>query len=294
MKTSTWLSADNAKWLLGTLAIPATLALLNQQYQDAQTERQATEARLRLYTELLSRREEADTNLRKGIFDKVLEKFLKEGKTVSERIVALELLAANFNESLDLSPLFWEVFRELQQPAHQKDAERLLRRLKRVANDVKARQIALLTTSGEAKEQNFDLRSLKVGPGQAIETENPIDSDFTLTDPDVADPGLQKRVRHFRVYPVEHDAAEHRVFVSVEHEGDDGKREVSFWVDEFDFPLSNYSRISKSERFALVMETYNPPQVALTLVYFPSSRGGLKDKPYIDEVISGLKRESGK
>jgi hypothetical protein len=294
MKTSTWLSADNAKWLLGTLAIPATLALLNQQYQDAQTERQATEARLRLYTELLSRREEADTNLRKGIFDKVLEKFLKEGKTVSERIVALELLAANFNESLDLSPLFWEVFRELQQPANQKDAERLLRRLKRVANDVKARQIALLTTSGEAKEQNFDLRSLKVEPGQAIETENPIDSSFTLTDPDVAEPDLQKRVRHFRVYPVEHDAAEHRVFVSVEHEGDDGKREVSFWVDEFDFPLSNYSRISKSERFALVMETYNPPQVALTLVYFPSSRGGLKDKPYIDEVISGLKRESGK
>jgi hypothetical protein len=156
--TTPWLSADNAKWLLGTLAIPATLALLNQQYQDAQTERQATEARLRLYTELLSRREEADTNLRKGIFDKVLEKFLKEGKTVSERIVALELLAANFNESLDLSPLFWEVFRELQQPAHQKDADALLKRLKRVANDVKARQIALLTTSGEAREQNFDLR----------------------------------------------------------------------------------------------------------------------------------------
>jgi hypothetical protein len=293
--TTPWLSADNAKWLLGTLAIPATLALLNQQYQDAQTERQATEARLRLYTELLSRREEADTNLRKGIFDKVLEKFLKEGKTVSERIVALELLAANFNESLDLSPLFWEVFRELQQPAHQKDADALLKRLKRVANDVKARQIALLTTSGEAREQNFDLRSLKFEPGQAISTENPIDADFTLTDPDVANPALRKRVRHFRVYPVEHDAAEHRVFVSVEHEGDDGKTaEVSFWVDEFDFPLANYSRISKSERFALVMETYSPPQVALTLVYFPSSRGGLKDKPYIDEVISGLKRDSGK
>ena len=37
------------------------------------------------------------------------------------------------------------------------------------------------------------------------------------------------------------------------------------------------------------MRRYDPPNVALTLIYFPSSRSGVKDKPYIDEVISGLK-----
>jgi hypothetical protein len=26
----------------------------------------------------------------------------------------------------------------------------------------------------------------------------------------------------------------------------------------------------------------------MTLIYFPSSRSGVKDKPFIDEVISGL------
>jgi len=70
--------------------IPLTLWYLNQQYQNAQTERQAAEARLRLYTELLSKREEADTSLRKGIFDKVLETYLKEAKDTEEKIIALE------------------------------------------------------------------------------------------------------------------------------------------------------------------------------------------------------------
>jgi len=142
-------------------------------------------------------------------------------------------------------------------------------------------------------EQDFDVDSLKVETGKASKMENSIDANFTLTDPDSADPRQQKRVRRFAVYPLEHDAAGHRVLVAVEHKEPDGtSKEVSFWVDEFDFPLSSYSRISKSERFALVMGSYAPPSVALTLVYFPSSRGGLKDKPYIDEVISGLKRET--
>jgi hypothetical protein len=68
-----WLSVKNLKWLVATLAVPLTLVVVSSQYQRAQTERQNNEARLRLYTELLSKREEADTSVRKGIFDKVLE-----------------------------------------------------------------------------------------------------------------------------------------------------------------------------------------------------------------------------
>lgn len=71
-------------------------------------------------------------------------------------------------------------------------------------------------------------------------------------------------------------------------------KSIAFWVDEFDFPLSNFSRISKSERFALVMTRYKPPDIGLTLIYFPSSRSGVKDKPFIDEVVSDLKRDVNK
>ena len=285
-----WVFSGNVKWLVTTLLIPATLAFLNQQYQDAQTARQDTEARLRLYTELLSKREEADTTLRKGIFDRVLETYLKEAKNADEKIVALELLSSNFNESLDLSPLFWQILREIQQPAQKANSSMLTERLQRVANDVKDRQLALLEISGSRLDGNFNTDALGAGTNKSFEMENPIDKDLTLVDPDASDPAKQKQTRHFTVFPLEFDQARHRVFVSVEHRKPNGKVETnSFWLDEFDFPLTNFSRISQSERFALVMRRFDPPNVALTLIYFPSSRSGVKDKPYIDEVISGLK-----
>ena len=72
-------TADNLKWLIGTLAIPAALGFVSYEYQKAQAEHQLNDARLRLYTELLSKREEADTSVRRGIFDKVLDTYLKPG-----------------------------------------------------------------------------------------------------------------------------------------------------------------------------------------------------------------------
>jgi hypothetical protein len=285
-----WVSSENVKWLVTALLIPATLAVLNQQYQNAQTARQDTEARVRLYTELLSKREEADTTLRKGIFDRVLETYLKEAKNTDEKIVALELLSTNFNESLDLSPLFWQILREIQQPAQKANSDMLMERLQRVSNEVKDRQLALLATSGSRLDGNFNTDALGAGTNKSFEMENPIDKDLTFVDPDATDPAKQKQSRHFTVFPLEFDEARHRVFVSVEHRKGNSKVETnSFWLDEFDFPLANFSRISGSERFALVITHYDPPNVDLTLIYFPSSRSGVKDKPYIDEVISGLK-----
>ena len=222
-----WVSSGNVKWLVTTLLIPATLALLNQQYQDAQTARQDTEARLRLYTELLSKREEADTTLRKGIFDRVLETYLKEAKNTDEKIVALELLSTNFNESLDLSPLFWQILREIQQPAQKANSGMLLERLQRVSNEVKDRQLALLETSGSKEVGNFNTDALGAGTNKSFEMENPIDNDLTLVDPDATDPARQTQTRHFTVFPLEFDKARHRVFVSVEHRKPNSKVETN-------------------------------------------------------------------
>ena len=122
----TLLNTDNTKWLIGTLAIPITLGVVSHYYQksqaeavrlheEGQTQRQLNDARLRLYTELLSKREEADTAVRRGIFDKVLERYLKPGgQDLQAKIVALDLLAGNFHDSLDLGPLFWQLDREVQ------------------------------------------------------------------------------------------------------------------------------------------------------------------------------------
>jgi len=260
-----------------------------QNSQRAQADRQIREARLRLYTELLNKREEADTTLRKAIFDKVLDIYLKQAQNTDDKIVALELLTLNFNDSLDLSPLFWEIFREIQTKAPRMRQPRLMERLTQVANYVKTRQIELLNTSGDKAEGDFYTEVLSAGANEPFKMEKSIDRDFSFDDPEAVDPSQRRQTRHFRLYPLEIDQKNRRIYFSIEHGRPSGRREkISFWVDEYDFPLTTFSRISKSERFALVMRSYDPPYVGLTFIYFPSSRSGVKDKPFIDEVISNL------
>ena len=104
----TWLTPGNLKWLVTALAIPVALGYVSNKYQQASAVRQDTESRLHLYTQILSKREEADTGVRKGVFDKVLDTYLKpQGADVEQKLVALKLLALNFNDSLNSSPLFW-------------------------------------------------------------------------------------------------------------------------------------------------------------------------------------------
>ena len=282
----TWLSLDALKWLVATAAIPVTLAVVSSQYQSAQTERQATDARLRLYTELLSKREEADTGVRKGIFDKVIETYLKPaGQDLQGKLVALELLALNFNDSLDLSPLFWQLDREIRQQAQPERRSALMDQLQRITNAVKDRQSEVLEAVGDSVDRKVELS------GEAPALGRPIDEDLSFPDPDPSAVKNQKLTRHFTVEVAEHDPAGRRILVFVTHTDVNGKGRLgAFWVDVFDFPLTNFTRISKSERFTVLLKRYDPPTAALTLIYFPSSRSGVRDKPFIDEVISDLRR----
>ncbi len=75
----------------------------------------------RLITELQIRREQAESNLRKDVFDQTLQAFLLKDKGqessikgMSKQLLRLELLALNFGDSLSLSPLFTELHRDLK------------------------------------------------------------------------------------------------------------------------------------------------------------------------------------
>jgi hypothetical protein len=64
---------------------------------------QANETNVRIYTELMSRREEAESALRKDMFVSMIQTFLRPGSTsLDEKVLNLELLAYNFHESLNL------------------------------------------------------------------------------------------------------------------------------------------------------------------------------------------------
>src|SRR5262245_27030144 len=70
-------------------------------------QRQALETNTRLYSELMSRREESESALRKDMLVSIISSFLNPNASdLNNDVLSLELLAYNFHESLNLKPLF--------------------------------------------------------------------------------------------------------------------------------------------------------------------------------------------
>ncbi len=279
-----WLTSETTKWVLTVLGIPLVLAYLSHRYEETTARNQAADARLRLYTELLTSREQADSGLRKDMFGKVLDTFMtKRDGDIDQQLVELELLAANFQDSLNLSPLFRQIRRKIQtQPP--KEQQAFTERLESVANDVKDRQIEALELVGAKMDGTVNFAQLEAGTSAPI-----VDKELTFSDPGSADaaatgnPGIHKR--HFHAEALEWDQVQHRLLVQVH----DGAKQWVISVDPFDFPLVDYTRISNTERFTVAMTSYSDEYAQLKFLYFPSSRSGVSDKPYIDQVLASLR-----
>lgn len=279
------------KWILEHLALPAAVLLVplifQQQAAKQATARQAAEAErtkveqnFKLYTEMLGKREQEDTQVRSQLFDKLLGTYLDpKSKDLDARLVALELLALNFHDALNLSPLFWELDRRLAAtPGAQGRA--LRDQLEHVGQQVKERQAALLTVDGESYPLDIDLSLLFPGAP-------PFHAGFVARLEHGSVPAAQGRGREFSVDVTDHDPKRRRLFVVVSTPGATGESNtVSFWVDPYDFPLVNFSRISSGERFAVIQDTYRPDvgYARLKFLYFRSERSGAKDKPFLDEL----------
>ena len=68
---------------------------------------QIAETNTRVWVELMSKREESESALRKDMFVSIIQSFLHSGSaSLDERVLNLELLSYNFHESLNLKPLF--------------------------------------------------------------------------------------------------------------------------------------------------------------------------------------------
>jgi len=263
--------------------------------KEAADERAVYESRTKLYVELLNKREESASNLRSNIFAKLLEKYLDPTKaSVVQRITVLDLLAQNFNESLNLSPLFWQLERQIRdEPFGRRSA--LQEQLRRIAYEIKARQADIFDAYGQKRRRSVEFASLPV----------------VLFDEDIVLEHRNKVERlgcHFTVEVTEHDAKQQRIFVRLmvapidggrkpseftcDVSADNKTRQWTFSVDQFDLPLVNFTRMSKSTRFAVFFDDYSSSAASVTLLFFPSSLGGVQDKPYIDDVMNELRRPS--
>jgi hypothetical protein len=267
----------------------------------------------------MGRREEADSNLRKDMFNSILATFMSKDpalrlsseEVIRQQILSLELLAYNFHESLDIGPLFKDVERRIALEERGANAE-LRGRLELVALQVIEHQLTALSDVGMVErgdalpEKIRDLQayimfgSRTVADPQIKTGEGPSRLCLSMEAPDGS-----RHYRQFRLEPIglNENAREVQAHLSVSQlltaeqcqqasVDLEGKREVdtNFIVGLFDFPLIDNTRLSGGERVSVSMTALNPKVLSVALAYFPASRASLKDKPYYDEVMRELRR----
>ena len=144
--------------LVKVLALPLVTLVLGYWFNSSLNERQQIDNNVRLYAEMMGRREEADSNLRKDMFNSILNTFMAKDpnlkitpeEQIRQQILSLELLAFNFHESLDIAPLFKEVNRRI--PPDDSPAGKELRgRLESVALQVIEHQLTALSDVGSVE-----------------------------------------------------------------------------------------------------------------------------------------------
>ena len=267
---------------VGGLLTAIALALLGF-YGSRVVERQQTmDSNYRLYSELMSKREESESALRKDMFQSIIQSFLKPGtQTLEARVLNLELLAYNFHEALNLKPLFLHLEKEIQQVQNPAMLQDYLGRLQRVAREVTRKQMQVLEEAGKKFERRIDLDSLKRNPGGI-----PLEEDSLTVD---------EVKRSFRVFALEADPMTKNIKVRLEvrrlnatSPEDVEANEVEFWVSFFDFTMIDNTRLSHDQRCAIVLTNYEDESAEVSVLEFPGSHASLKEKPYFQDIIQNL------
>ena len=264
-----------------------TTNLLEKQQAEQTTrlaQQQAEETNRRLYTEIMSSREKADSDLRKEMFNSIIEAFLDPKKaSLDEKVLALELLAYNFHDVIDLSPLFKHVARSIEESTLDNKTE-LNKQLERVAREVIDKQLASLADGGILTTLSLSFDQVKKG-GQSIDEKlYPIRADM----PEM--PGQ----RYIFVEALHSYSDTREIKVRLESGSPEDRFnpeiDIIFKVGFFDFPMIDNTRVSHSQRIGIALTRWTDYGAELAMVYFPGSRASLKEKPYYDEVIEQLQR----
>lgn len=70
------------------------------------------------------------------------------------------------------------------------------------------------------------------------------------------------------------------------------ERVTTFSVNPFDFPMIDNVRLPDATRVAVALTRVDDTSAEVTAIYFPGTRTSLKDRPYHDEVMQNLVRNT--
>jgi hypothetical protein len=290
--------------VVGSLLAAATVAIIGLAGRHYLEKRQQIELRMQLYTELMSRREQAESALRKDMFRSIIDTFLKPAGevdvTLEEKVLNLELLAYNFHESLNLKPLFFHLERLMDRHGDSLTSDPLEledchKRLRRVAREITGKQILTLkAVGGQSWDEEISFRDSFRSPFH--DGTGTFDSSILLDDHWLV---LDSIKRHFSVEVLDVDKNKEEIKIQVEawmDEDEEGGEEPyfgCFGVGPYDFPMIDNSRLSKDQRFAVVTDEFTDSSVIITLVYFRGQHASLKERPYVDNIVDRLLPKTG-
>jgi hypothetical protein len=274
--------------LLTAMAV-ASLGFMGSRTVERQ---QSNEAKLRLYSELMSRREESEATLRKEMFQSIIGSFFDaQSASIEAKVLKMELLAQNFHEALNLAPLFKDLRREIAAaPVTARERRGYEERLSELAREVTRKQLIVLEAGGQRFDWTVLLNDSLIA---GLKTETLEDVELTLD-------GIKRR---FRVTIYKGDTAQRELKVGLEIETSpqpgipvvaSGRYSVDFDVGFFSTPMIDNTRLSNDQRAALVLTDMNPAGANLSVVYFPGSRASLREKPYYEEILRKLADTGGR
>ncbi len=264
----------------------------------------------RLFTELMSKREDAETGLRKDMFTTILGDFFEDprpedaGRDIPMRLLKLEMLALNFGESLSLTPLFIELDRDIHETGGEGgnfsklDMIDQRDRLHSLARRVSGRQLSALAPGGMIFEFNVNVQDVVGGktfrwPDDRFPTSVEAEANSVMEFDGIK-----------RTYTAEFSNAKRKqktVDVHFEIQTWDMEAdlplpdtiEMDFELNFFNFPMVDNTRLSSDQRFALIMERFGDDKtITVVGVCFRGMYSSQRDKPFLDDVINQLNRET--
>jgi hypothetical protein len=274
---------------LGGLFTGIAIALLGFKSSEYLNRRQAIETNTRLYSELMSKREESESALRKDMFQTIIGSFVNaSGKgDLDSSVLNLELLAYNFHESLNLKPLFLDLKRRIEKqaaeaksPAARAEDQGYQDRLERVAREIARKQVIVLEGVGKQVDRTIDLTTDPTGE--------------SLEPATLALDSLQATIG-IDILSVDKVNKELEVALSVETPDPRLGRQTktaTFTVSYYDFPMIDNTRLTGGDRCAIVLNSFSNESADITVVLFPGAYASLKEKPYYSEVIESIRQEN--
>lgn len=292
-----------------------TIALLGWFGQGVLLDQQQQETRRALFTELLSKREDAESALRKDMFNTIMSEFFEaEGRppgqvNISQRLLKLEMLALNFGESLSLNPLFIEIDNDIEGLSNGDselgflDRDDFRARLHSLARRVSGRQIAALAPGGRLFEFDVPISEAVEGntyrwPDGVIPADpsNMTEDERAMLKAELSDIELDEVKRTYSATFSHADRRRKTVLVHLEIQSwnPDNEQavpettEMDFELNFFNFPMIDNTRLSRNQRFGFVMESFGDKSIHVIGICFRGMYSSQRDKPFLDEVIYQL------